>query len=211
MTRKRDSPRGRSDLLPLFSLMGLLFFPLGKPGADQGGLTKLVETLGISLEQYKAEVLSQGGMTQEQRRIIYYILRNTGTTNYSPGETAVLFNHREDPLKHFLADTVGSLLRENDLEDPTEFTKRVHAYSLDLSEGIQYYIFLYDDYLGSKAPQRFSPEEEEALTFFHYLLFNPGHEASLLDERDRQNMERRVSSYFAYLGEVQRYLGLQAP
>ena len=132
---------------------------------------------------------------------------NLVTNSYNKGS----YNYyiaTEDPIKHFLYDSLPHLALGNAREDPTSILERTFYFSLDLDRAIQIYIFNHDDFLELEIDSDFTEAEEKIFAYFWYLLFNPSLELNLADKNEITKLKKDGDYYYRYYYGVQKILNV---
>ncbi|MBN1760980.1 MAG: hypothetical protein JW863_21815 [Chitinispirillaceae bacterium] len=127
------------------------------------------------------------------------------TNSYNQGS----FNfhlYSTEPIKHFGYDMLPWLEWGNTRDDPTSFQERLFHYSLDLSIGIQTYIFE-----GTKSDlakidfSNLSNSDKMIYRFFSFVLFNKNYEIKL-NEKNKMRLKNEAEFYWAYFDQIQSLL-----
>ncbi|MBN2754526.1 MAG: hypothetical protein JXR81_06625 [Candidatus Goldbacteria bacterium] len=125
---------------------------------------------------------------------------NMGSYNY--------FHVEEEPIMHFVADTLPWLEFGNTSKDPTNFKERLFYYTYDLDRGIQAYIFRAKDKELEKVDfKKLSKAEKLTYQFFSHIIFNPEYKVKL-NEVNRPKLKADGKYYKSYFIQIQKLLGV---
>ena len=130
------------------------------------------------------------------------------TNSYNKGSFNFYY-YREEPMNHFLFDSLPWLEWGNAKDDPTTFDERLYYYIQDLDLGIQAYIFESKRETRPKiAFESLDGQQRLAYQFFSYLLFNEKYSIKL-EANNLNRLKKDSKFYYQYFSQLRILLGVE--
>ena len=133
-------------------------------------------------------------------RVLVFDRNHHEVTNFNRGSVRIA--RKNDPLGHYILDTLSWLNFGVDFNDPTTIEERLEAYLQDMQNAI--FVFLFhrkNEALPQITYSQLSQSEKEVCHTFNQMLFNPSFRIQLTDE-NIQKMHRSPNLWSKYCHQI---------